>query len=186
MTRSEPPADVIEALEWALDEIDVLSNRLVHWAYPQAMAMVGREDQFEKYRSARASLRASSSLGGIEGGVQREDALTAGALEQEKAVMSEQMYKHGLSPGAIAVFIHHAICGDPYHGPGNYDFYKGALERLRELDLLTSGDSIDATERGHAFLNFIMATPLPVQRWVLMTEDPTTRLGNIGEVDRLA
>ena len=41
-----------EALKWALDEIDVLSNMLVKWAYPQGMAMIGREDQFDNYRAA--------------------------------------------------------------------------------------------------------------------------------------
>jgi hypothetical protein len=50
-----------EALEWALDEIDVLSNMLVKWAYPQGMAMVGREDQFDNYRAAVAERSAARS-----------------------------------------------------------------------------------------------------------------------------
>jgi hypothetical protein len=54
-------ADSKRALEWALDEIDVLSNMLVKWAYPQGMAMVGREDQFDNYRAAVAERSAARS-----------------------------------------------------------------------------------------------------------------------------
>jgi Lar family restriction alleviation protein len=45
-----------EALEWALDEIDVLSNKIVQFAYPQGMAMMDREDQWERHFSARSAL----------------------------------------------------------------------------------------------------------------------------------
>lgn len=45
-----------EALKWALDEIDALSNRLVQFAYPQGMAMLGRENQAPHYLAARAAL----------------------------------------------------------------------------------------------------------------------------------
>lgn len=50
------------ALEWSLDEIDVLSNKLVKWAYPQGMAMIGREQQFDNYKSACLA-RSSSTRG---------------------------------------------------------------------------------------------------------------------------
>lgn len=50
-------------LEWALDEIDVLSNMLVQFAYPQGVAMIGRdEDQAERYVAARQHARAIRAL----------------------------------------------------------------------------------------------------------------------------
>jgi hypothetical protein len=51
-----------DALKWALDEIDVLSNMLVKWAYPQGMAMVGREDQFDNYRAACAARKQGADV----------------------------------------------------------------------------------------------------------------------------
>lgn len=48
--------DLVEALEWALAELDALSNRLVQFAYPQGMAMLGRENQSDRYIAARAAL----------------------------------------------------------------------------------------------------------------------------------
>lgn len=55
-----------EALNWAMDEIDVLSNKLNDFAYPQGMAMVGRRDQLDNYRKAvdaRRALATESSNG---------------------------------------------------------------------------------------------------------------------------
>lgn len=49
-----------EHLEWALDEIDTLSNKLVQFAYPQGATMAGREDQAERYVAARQHVRALS------------------------------------------------------------------------------------------------------------------------------
>jgi hypothetical protein len=42
------------SLRWAMDEIDVLSNKLSGFAYPQGMAMreVGRESQSDNYVAA--------------------------------------------------------------------------------------------------------------------------------------
>jgi hypothetical protein len=51
-----------EALDWALDEIDVLSNKIVEFAYPQGMAMMGREDQWERYFAARTALSPNRPL----------------------------------------------------------------------------------------------------------------------------
>lgn len=56
ISSSERVKELEEALEWALAEIDVLSNRLVEFAYPQAMPMVGRQDQIERYVAARKAL----------------------------------------------------------------------------------------------------------------------------------
>lgn len=46
------------ALEWAMDEIDVLSNKLSDFAYPQGMALVRREDQHANYCEAVAAREA--------------------------------------------------------------------------------------------------------------------------------
>jgi len=43
---------VSQALEWAMDEIDTLSNRLSGFAYPQGMAEIGRAAQLDGYRKA--------------------------------------------------------------------------------------------------------------------------------------
>ncbi len=45
-----------QALDWALDEIDVLSNKITAFGYPQGMAMMGREDQWDRYFAARTAL----------------------------------------------------------------------------------------------------------------------------------
>ena len=53
---------VREALCWAMDEIDALSNHISKFAYPQGMAMVNRDGQIGTYRKAcevRAMLSAS-------------------------------------------------------------------------------------------------------------------------------
>lgn len=57
----EPGVEVGEvgaAFCWAMDEIDRLSNRLCGFAYPQGMAMLGREDQHEAYVAAVYARRA--------------------------------------------------------------------------------------------------------------------------------
>jgi hypothetical protein len=51
--------EVGAAFCWAMDEIDRLSNRLCGFAYPQGMAMLGREDQNEAYVAAVYACRRS-------------------------------------------------------------------------------------------------------------------------------
>lgn len=51
-----------EALAWSLDEIDVLSNRLCKWAYPQGLDVVDRRDQLDNYRKAVEARRAALTL----------------------------------------------------------------------------------------------------------------------------
>ena len=62
------------ALEWSMDEIDVLSNKLCLFAYPQGMAFVRRDDQQEAYeaavnarRNALAAIRSLSKEGETNG-----------------------------------------------------------------------------------------------------------------------
>jgi hypothetical protein len=50
------------SLLWAMDEIDVLSNRTCQFAYPQGMAYVGRRDQLDNYRKAVDVRRARQAL----------------------------------------------------------------------------------------------------------------------------
>lgn len=60
--------EAVAALRWAMDEIDILSNKLCQFAYPQGMAMVGREDQVGQYDAAiRARRAAPQSSTGEEG-----------------------------------------------------------------------------------------------------------------------
>jgi hypothetical protein len=56
LASAKENTEMREALKWALAEIDVLSNRLCEFAYPQAMWMLARDDQIESYQSARAAL----------------------------------------------------------------------------------------------------------------------------------
>jgi hypothetical protein len=51
-----------QSLLWAMDEIDVLSNRTCQFAYPQGMAYVGRRDQLDNYRKAVDVRRARQAL----------------------------------------------------------------------------------------------------------------------------
>lgn len=55
-----------EHLEWALDEIDTLSNMLVQFAYPQGAALVGRSEQAKRYVTARQHARALLSSPRVE------------------------------------------------------------------------------------------------------------------------
>ncbi|MGJ4855538.1 hypothetical protein ACN6KF_001484 [Labrys sp. La1] len=52
-------AELTEALLWAMDEIDVLSNKLFGFAYPQGMAFGHREGQLPKYEQAIRARRAA-------------------------------------------------------------------------------------------------------------------------------
>ncbi|MCO6050889.1 hypothetical protein NGM99_13980 [Mesorhizobium sp. RP14(2022)] len=53
--EAEAPPDVHAALVWAMDEIDALSNKLCHFAYPQGMHWANRMDQQEAYARAVAA-----------------------------------------------------------------------------------------------------------------------------------
>lgn len=57
-------AEAREALTWAMDEIDVLSNRAHGFAYPQGMQFSRRADQLSNYEKAIA---ARASIGGVNG-----------------------------------------------------------------------------------------------------------------------
>jgi hypothetical protein len=41
-----------EALAWSMDEIDILSNKMSGFAYPQGMVPARRRDQLDNYRKA--------------------------------------------------------------------------------------------------------------------------------------
>lgn len=41
-----------EALAWSMDEIDILSNKMSGFAYPQGMVPARRQDQLDNYRKA--------------------------------------------------------------------------------------------------------------------------------------
>jgi hypothetical protein len=57
--QSKALAEARKALIWAMDEIDVLSNKLRGFAYPQALPSFGREDQLDNYRKAVDARRAA-------------------------------------------------------------------------------------------------------------------------------
>lgn len=44
--------NALVSLKWAMDEIDVLSNRLCGFAYPQGMGMLDRPEQLDRYVTA--------------------------------------------------------------------------------------------------------------------------------------
>lgn len=53
-----------EALAWSMDEIDILSNKMSGFAYPQGMVPARRRDQLDNYRKAVDARRSADREGG--------------------------------------------------------------------------------------------------------------------------
>jgi len=60
-----------EALAWSMDEIDILSNKMSGFAYPQGMVPARRRDQLDNYRKAvdarRSALQSEKDREGEDG-----------------------------------------------------------------------------------------------------------------------
>lgn len=68
---SAATVEMREALNWAMDEIDTLSNKLCQFAYPQGMAMLNRAEQLPNYEAAvreRAALAPATPATSAETG----------------------------------------------------------------------------------------------------------------------
>ncbi len=74
-----------------------------------------------------------------------------------------------LVPGAMMLLLHIHSSPAPYGGLGNEAFIDKCLQRLLDLGLIQPrmvNTERKVTERGRMFVEMILATPLPEQRWV--------------------
>ncbi len=69
LSKDQEIAGLREALSWAMDEIDTLSNKLCQFAYPQGMVMLNRAEQLPNYEAACTARRSalSQNIGKNEG-----------------------------------------------------------------------------------------------------------------------
>lgn len=74
------------------------------------------------------------------------------------------------APSELEIFIHHAVCGEPWHRPSGWYSEVCSMLCFREL-LEHNGEGVlRATTLGSAFLRLLTRTPIPQPAFV----DPRT------------
>lgn len=71
-----------------------------------------------------------------------------------------------LSPFEMKMLMHHACTSEPFETRATSELVADSLKHLHSSGLIDRTDFPAATDKGRAWLDRALSTPLPVQEWV--------------------
>lgn len=76
------------------------------------------------------------------------------------------MSEFRLTPLEMEMLLHFYCRPTPFETPANADLVSQSLRRLHDAGLIDRMDFPSTTDKGRAWVERALSTPLPVQKWV--------------------